>query len=181
MSEPIKKTQEIFILRHAHAEDLKEGQAKSDFDRNLTEEGKTKAKKLSLLFNSLEENVDLVLSSPFNRAKETAEIFIGNLEPKPELKIVDFLSCGVSINEISRGLASYSSLKKVIIIGHAPSLEIFLGRLIGAKRIKLKKATLAKVILNSKIELSGELEWLITPKLVKRIKSKKKSLGLVEG
>lgn len=165
--------QDIFILRHAQAEDLTSSDLKNDFDRNLTEEGIKKTTKLSLLINELEENIDVVLSSPYIRAKETAKLFISNLSPKPELKIVDFLGSGVSCKEIAKGLLPYISLTKIVIVGHAPDLEIFLGKLIGAERIKLKKGALAKVVLNNSIELSGELEWLITPKLIKKLKVKK--------
>mgnify|MGYP003395199149 CR=1 FL=1 len=165
--------QDIFILRHAQAEDLTNGDLKNDFDRNLTEDGIKKTTKLSSLFNELEENVDLVLTSPYIRAKETAKLFISNLNPKPELKIVDFLGSGASCKEIAKGLLPYISLTKIVIVGHAPDLEIFLGRLIGAERIKLKKGALGKVILSNSIELSGELEWLITPRLIKKFKIKK--------
>ncbi|MBI3591098.1 MAG: histidine phosphatase family protein [Candidatus Melainabacteria bacterium] len=170
--------QEIFILRHGQAEDITECVTKNDFDRNLTEEGKERIQKLSLLFNSLQEGVDLVLSSPYNRAKDTAEIFTSNLTPKPELKIVDFLSCGASSKDIVKGLFSHLALNKVVLVGHSPDLEMFLGKLVGAERIKLKKGALAKVTLNNSIEFSGELEWLITAKLIKKFKLKEKKQNL---
>ena len=173
--------QEIFILRHAQAEDLKDNQ--TDFDRVLTEEGKIRTKKLGLFFNSIEEGVDVVLSSPYLRAKETANIFVSNVEKKPELKFVDFLSCGSSIKEIAKGLLPYSSFNKVLLVGHAPDLEVFLGKLVGAERITLKKGAIAKVILDNSIELSGNLVWLITSKIIKKfkIKEKNKDLNFLKG
>ncbi len=164
---------EIFILRHGKAEDIHETQSKNDFDRRLTEEGQKKTNKLGLFFNSLEENVDLVLSSPYLRAKETAEIFVRNLDPKPDLKIVDFLSCGNASKEIAKGLSEHIIKNKVVLIGHAPDLELFLKNLIGSSDIKLKKGSLAKVILKNHLTLSGELEWLITPSILKNYKLKK--------
>lgn len=164
--------QEIFILRHAQAEDLSDNSEKTDFERKLTNEGEIKTKKLGLFFNSLEEEVNLVLSSPYIRAKQTAEIFISFLNPKPELKVVDFLASGASIKEIASSLLPYTLNNKIILVGHAPDLEIFLGKLVGAERIKLKKGAIAKVTLNNSVELSGELVWLIIPKLLKKIKAK---------
>jgi len=166
--------EDIFILRHGLAEELGENQAKTDFDRKLTEEGKDKINKLGLFFDKTEENITLVLSSPYLRAKETAEIFTNSLDPKPELKIVEFLSPGSSSKEIAKGLVQFSSHKKVLIVGHIPDLELFLGKLISAERIKLKKGALAKVSLENAIELSGELVWLITPKLIRKFKLKEK-------
>lgn len=164
--------QEIFILRHGQAEDLKLNQP--DFDRVLTEDGKAKTKKLSLFFNELEDGLDLVLSSPYLRAKETAEFFVSSLEKKPELKLVDFLSSGSSSKEIAKGLLPYSLLNKILLVGHAPDLEIFLGKLINAERITLKKGALAKVTLENSVELSGNLIWLVTSKIIKKFKLKEK-------
>lgn len=170
--------EEIFILRHGQAEDLSSLNAKNDFDRRLTEEGKEKTQKLGLFFLKLSENIDLVLSSPYLRAKETAELFAKSLSPTPIIKTVDFLSCGASCKDISKGLLPYSSHKKIVLVGHSPDLELFLGKLIGADRIKLKKGSFAKVSLNNNIELAGDLEWLITPKLVKKFKPKQKSSNI---
>ncbi len=162
--------EEIYILRHGHAQKADNGL--NDFDRALTEEGIEKINKLSLFFNKWDVNLEIVLSSPYLRAKQTAEIFVSNLTFKPELKIVDFLGCGASCNEISRGLMDYSLSKNVLLVGHSPDLEIFLGKLIGADRIILKKGALAKVNFENNIELSGELEWLVTPKLMGKAKIK---------
>ena len=162
--------QEIYILRHGHAQKADNGL--NDFDRALTEEGVEKITKLSSFFNKLDANLEIILSSPYLRAKQTAEVFVSNLTPKPELKIVDFLGCGASCKEISRGLMDYSSNKNALLVGHSPDLEIFLGKLIGADRIVLKKGALAKVNFGNNIELSGELEWLVIPKLIGKAKVK---------
>lgn len=163
--------EEVFILRHGHAEDLHE--AKDDFNRKLTDEGKLKIARLSTFLNSIGEEIELVLSSPYLRTKETTEIFTNNLDYKPKVQIEDFLSLGASSKDIAKGLLRFSSYKKILIVGHAPDLEAFLGNLIGATRIKLKKGALAKVILNNQIEFAGELEWLIAPRLLKKSKEKK--------
>lgn len=167
--------QEIFILRHAQAEELNKVQLNGDFERVLTEEGIERTKKLSILFDKLQENPDIVLSSPYVRAKTTADFFVSSLNPRPEIKVVDFLSAGTSCKDIAKGLLPFSSYNKIVLVGHAPDLETFLAKLIGADKIKLKKGTIAKVGLNNSIELSGELEWLITSKIVKKLKVKSKT------
>ena len=166
--------QELFVLRHGQAEDLNTNHPKNDFDRHLTEDGKEKIQKLGLFLDKLAEDIDLILSSPLIRAKETAETILSNLSMKPELKIVDFLSAGASSKDISKGLLQFSSTNNILLVGHAPDLEMFIGKLVGAERIKLKKGALAKISLSSSIELSGGLEWLLTPKIVKKFKTKKK-------
>src|SRR3989338_1304797 len=106
---------EIYILRHGHAQDISDGLG--DFDRALTEEGIEKINKLALFFNTLDANIEIVLSSPYIRAKQTAEVFVSNLTQKPELKIVDFLASGTSSNEISKGLMNYSLKESVLLVG----------------------------------------------------------------
>jgi phosphohistidine phosphatase len=164
--------QNIFILRHGHAQELGEVPSNNDFDRRLTEEGIDKVSKISSFLNKMDESIELILSSPFLRAKETAEIVAKTLLPKPDLKIVDFLACGSSSREIAKGLLTYNALNNVLLVGHAPDLEAFLGKLILAERIKLKKAAMAKIALSNGVELSGELVWLVVPKVVKKLKLK---------
>ena len=129
--------QEIYILRHGHAQ--KADNSLDDFDRALTEEGIEKISKLGLFFDRLNVNLELVLSSPYVRAQQTAETFISNLTLKPEFRLVSFLASGASSKEISQGLMSYSANKNVLLVGHSPDLEMFLGKLLGAGRIVLKK------------------------------------------
>ncbi len=164
--------QNIFILRHGHAEELDQVQQKNDFDRKLTEEGIDKVTKLASFLNKMEENIELILTSPLVRAKETATIMSKILVPKPDMKVVEFLTSGVSVKEIAKGLMTFNSLNNVLLVGHAPDLEIFLGKLINAERIKLKKSALAKVALNEGVELAGDLIWLVVPKVVKKLKQK---------
>lgn len=161
--------QHIFLLRHSEAEDIKDTPEKDDFYRKLTKEGKQKTKKLSSFFNDLNEEINLALSSPYLRARETAEIFTDNLPQDVEFKTVDFLSCGTSSKEILNGLLPYKSYKNVLLVGHSPDLELFLGRLIGAERVKLKKGALAKVLLENSVELNGELQWLVTPQIANKL------------
>lgn len=164
--------QNIFILRHGHAQELDQVQSKLDFDRSLTDEGIDKVSRIASFLNKMDENIELILSSPFVRAKQTAEIVAKTLVPKPDFKIVDFLSCGSSSREVAKGLLTYNALNNVLLVGHAPDLEAFLGNLISAERIKLKKSALAKVSLNNGVELAGDLLWLVVPKVVKKLNLK---------
>ncbi len=162
---------EIYILRHGHAEQSES--LVNDFDRALTAEGIEKINRLGVFINSLGVNIDIVLSSPFLRAKQTAEILVSNVTPMPEIRMVDFLSCGASSKDISKGLLDYSVNNSVLIVGHSPDLDVFLGKLIGSGKVNLKKGALAKVNFENNIEISGSLEWLVTSKIVKRVKGKK--------
>lgn len=158
----------IFVLRHGVAEDY--SLVGDDFNRKLTDDGIKKTKRLSQFFNGLKEDLDIVLTSPYVRAKETAELFIENIAPKPKLEVADFMSVGASSREIAQGLLPYNNYKKVVVVGHEPDLGLFIGDVIDADGIRVKKGALAKINLFNSIELSGELEWMITSKVIKAIK-----------
>lgn len=157
----------IFILRHGIAEDPSLDQ--KDSDRKLTPEGIKKTKRLSEFFNASGEQLDLIIHSPYVRTTQTAEIFLEGLDQKPEIKIGEFLASGASSREIAKGLIPCNGLKNVLIVGHAPDLGFFIGELIDADGIRMKKGALAKVVLENSIELAGELEYLVTSKVVRAI------------
>ena len=82
-----KSGNKYFVMRHAESEKNVKGVMNSDLQNvySLTEEGKhqaeTSAKSLK------KEKIDLVFSSPFERAKQTAEITKQTLEIKEEVVI----------------------------------------------------------------------------------------------
>src|SRR5690242_698805 len=79
----------ILMVRHA-----KSGWDKplSDFDRKLTEQGKTDAKNMSIRLVEKNIKIDLFISSPAARARKTAEIFMKELAAqKDKLKIIPAL------------------------------------------------------------------------------------------
>src|SRR5713226_1807360 len=63
---------EIYILRHGIAEEGKPGQA--DSGRRLTPEGKEKLAKILACARKAGVQPDVMLSSPYKRAMETAEL-----------------------------------------------------------------------------------------------------------
>ncbi len=62
----------LIILRHSFAETNRD---KKDFERQLLEKGISVAKQMSKKLQTIVPTIDLIVSSPALRAKETAEIF----------------------------------------------------------------------------------------------------------
>ncbi len=63
----------LYLVRHSNAAPLKE--KTDDFTRKLTKKGKQSAKKMAHQFAATDPSVDLIISSPANRALETARIY----------------------------------------------------------------------------------------------------------
>lgn len=156
----------LFLLRHGIAEDISiDG---TDFSRKLTEEGILNTKRLSKLFNQLTDNIDIIISSPYLRAKETTELFASKLDTKPSIVYCDLLSVGASTNEVLQCINPYKTNKNILIVGHSPTLEIFVSNITGGSDIRMKKGALAKVSLLNLVQNNGQLEYLITSKIYKR-------------
>lgn len=76
----------LYLIRHAQAQLLEAGQL--DADRKLTPKGLEQAKTLCRTFEHLDVHLDVVYSSPWRRARQTATALSGvahHLEIMPEL------------------------------------------------------------------------------------------------
>src|SRR5215510_15014114 len=80
---------EIYILRHGIAVDRGTPGYKKDSDRPLTKEGEEKTQEIAQAMLGIGLQFDLILSSPYVRAKRTAQIVARELEE--EVSITDSL------------------------------------------------------------------------------------------
>jgi phosphohistidine phosphatase len=114
---------------------------------------------------------DLILTSPFLRAVQTAELFAAQLGySKQKIQKSDLLLPGAEPMQLFRQLAKDKELSVAFIIGHAPHLDDVIATAVGAKHhiTSLKKAGVALVELTRLVPPSGELVWLATPKLLRK-------------
>ena len=63
----------LYIVRHTKKED--EDLNQDDYDRELSEDGKTEAKNIAENFAKKNPQIDLIVASPAKRTRDTAEIF----------------------------------------------------------------------------------------------------------
>ena len=69
----------LYILRHGVATDPAAHEFAKDADRPLTPEGKRKLRQVAEAMEALELSFDLILSSPYLRARQTAEVIAAAL------------------------------------------------------------------------------------------------------
>lgn len=81
---------ELYLLRHAIAED--HSATGRDQDRRLTEEGREKLRRVLKRAASANVEPSLIISSPYKRALETAEIAASELHYKGEILRVGSLT-----------------------------------------------------------------------------------------
>jgi phosphohistidine phosphatase len=122
----------IWFLRHGEAEDTE-----PDFDRRLTKKGERQARDAGAALAVLEVEIELCLTSPKVRARETARL------------ACEALGVEVTVDERLTGgrfdpLDLTAGLDNVLLVGHEPDFSDAVAHLTGG-RVDLKKGGLAAV------------------------------------
>ena len=162
---------EIYVVRHGIAIDREDPKCPPDPERYLTEEGVEKTKRVAAGVAALRATADVLLSSPYVRAMQTAEIFAAALDyPKQKIRQTDLLLPGAEPTLLFRELAKDKHHSTLFIFGHAPQLDDVIATALGSKHhmTSLKKAGVALLELNRVSPPNGQLVWLATPKLLRR-------------
>jgi phosphohistidine phosphatase len=159
----------LYILRHGIAvEHGAPGYAK-DADRPLTPEGERKLGEIAKAMLALDLAFDLILSSPYTRARQTAEIIAGAFNARKKLEFSNSLACGGDNKELVDYLKRRQPPpENVLLVGHEPYLSGLVSLLVagtGNCCVVLKKGGLCKLSTESlKYGRCAALAWLLTPK-----------------
>jgi len=140
-------TKTLLILRHAKSswknEKLK------DFDRPLKHRGEESAKVIGKVLMMAELVPQVILSSPAQRAKQTAELVAEESKFKGELKFVESYYMGEPEDYIAALKELPDEIERVMIVGHNPGLEALL-QLLDGKVDSLPTGSLAYLVLDIK-------------------------------
>ncbi len=160
---------EIFLLRHGAAVERGTRGFDDDSARPLTPKGRRQLRKTVTAMKKLERKFDLILSSPFLRARQTAEIVATGLKLKKRLKFSNALAPGGLASVLIRQLGREKPAPaRVLLVGHEPDLSRLVSLFAtGGLLLELdfKKGGLCK--LESEKLHAGKcatLAWLLTPK-----------------
>ena len=162
---------EIYVVRHGIAIDREDPKCPPDPERYLTEEGVEKTKRVAAAVAALGVTPDLLLSSPYVRAMQTAEIFASALDySKQKIRRTDLLLPGAEPSLFFRELAKDKQTSTLFVFGHAPQLDDIIAAALGSKHhiTSLKKAGVALLELKRVSPPNGQLVWLAPPKLLRR-------------
>jgi phosphohistidine phosphatase len=135
----------LYLIRHGIAVDREDPNCPPDTERPLTPKGVKRAHAAALGLRTLDANPNAVLTSPWLRAVQTAEIFCETIGYSSK-KIIrtDALKGTSQPSELLRELQSMKA-KVVLCFGHEPHLHHVIGHVLHttAKITELKKAGLA--------------------------------------
>jgi phosphohistidine phosphatase SixA len=112
---------------------------------------------------------DLILSSPYRRAIETAFVVAREYEAGQALQTIQALKAEVLPEEVIRTLMEkFSTVKNMLLVGHEPQLSALVSTLTSGSasaRPLLKKGGLCKVQVDGlQAGKCGTLAWLLTPR-----------------
>ena len=162
---------QLYIVRHGIAIDREDPKCPADPERFLTDEGIDKTRQVAKGVAEVAAVPDAMISSPYVRALQTAEIFAEEFEyAKQKIRKSDLLLPGAEPLHLFRELAKDKEGSVVFVFGHAPHVDDVLATAVGAKHhiSSLKKAGVALVELRRMSPPAGELIWLATPKLLRK-------------
>jgi len=161
---------ELYLIRHGLAGE--HGSYANDAERPLTEEGQRKTRRVAKRLHELGLQFDLILTSPFLRAYQTAEI-LQTEKLSRKLETSGFLAPGGSFDEGLGWLESWerSPETRLALVGHQPNLTNWAEMLIwGEVRgvLALKKAGAIGVQMPDAGSLVGNslMFWLTSPGLL---------------
>lgn len=136
---------ELIIIRHALAEEKEEFARKGleDHQRPLTLKGRKRMQKVCVNLRDYVKEIDLIVSSPLTRARQTAEIVS---QIYYETKVVE--APELSPHSPPQALLKWlrvqgRNYKRIAVIGHEPHLSIFASYMLSLKAesfIDLKKS-----------------------------------------
>src|SRR5438876_4808496 len=140
---------DIYILRHGLAVERGAAGYANDADRPLTPKGERRLSRIVEAMQMLELSFDLILSSPYLRAKQTAEIVAEALKAKKRLELDESLVSEGDPKTLIENLNSRQPrCESIMLVGHEPYLSQLISVLVSGNNqtsVTLKKGGLCKV------------------------------------
>jgi len=157
---------EIYLLRHGIAEDGRAGQP--DSERALTSEGKKKLRAVLRTVRKAGITPSLVITSPYRRALQTAQLAAEVLDYKGDLLRSSALEPGSQPSAVWEEVRVHHNEPGILLAGHEPLFSSLTAYLLACPRLRVdfKKGAIACVEVDRfGPEPQGALRWMLTPKL----------------
>lgn len=163
----------LFVMRHGLAMDRDDPSCPPDPERPLTAKGVIRTRRASRGLAILGAVPSLVLTSPYLRAVQTAEVAADELGLGAEsMRETDALRPERGPGDIFAELADLPD-DEVLLVGHAPSVDFIIARAVGATEpfTDLKKAGAACLDFSTGVEGLARLVWVAEPGLLRKLRA----------
>lgn len=165
---------ELYLLRHAIAVERGAPGCKHDSERPLTEKGEQKMRAAAEGMLAQGMSFDVILTSPYARAKRTAEIVAEIFLMEKKLQVTANLAANADPGELIAELSeSHSSVESLLLVGHEPFLSDLASVLLvghAGISIELKKGGLCLLSADYlRYSKCATLHWLLSPKQLRKM------------
>lgn len=153
-------------MRHGITEDR--APSGRDADRALTDRGKQKLEKVLVRARKAGVNPTLIISSPYTRAMESAEIAAKVLEYHSEIVRTERLVPNASPPDVWSEIRAHRDEPSILMAGHEPLLSATLAWMVGSTRamVEFKKGALVRIdFATIGADPRGILQWMLVPKV----------------
>jgi len=161
---------DLYIIRHAWAEDRDAERWPDDGLRPLTDAGCERFAKVVGKLAERGVSPGLLATSPLVRCRQTADILSEVLPGRPEVVELPALEPGSDLEALTDWTAARAEDHGEIgWVGHAPDVDRLCAALVGGDEawIRFAKGAVAAVRFEGPPEIgSGELRWLATAKVL---------------
>ena len=154
----------LYLIRHAIAEE--ESPSGEDSQRELTDKGAKKMRLIAKGLRTLGVDFDLIVSSPYLRAVQTAEV-LSEVFKKKKFVLSDHLTPTGDIDLLIAEINEKYTTSSLAVVGHEPYLSAFVSLLTagGAPlEMTFKKGGVCCLSTDDLHHTrKATLEWLLTP------------------
>ncbi|HEY8270723.1 MAG TPA: phosphohistidine phosphatase SixA [Pseudobdellovibrionaceae bacterium] len=163
---------ELILMRHGLAEDREEFAKKNleDSARPLTMKGRKRTQKVAIQLRDWMEDMDLIVTSPFVRARQTADLVSQIFIDTPVVEAAELVPTSLP-QSFKRWLRSHGEdHKRIMAVGHEPHLSALASFLMANQLeplLEIKKSGVLCLNIESFKEIapgSAKLLWLVQPR-----------------
>lgn len=151
---------DLYLLRHGKAEPRSPSVAEAA--RALTAKGRKDIRRIMEFARRAKIKPQVILTSPYTRARQTAEIAakeLGGVEIRESRSLLP----NAKPEALWKELAEWDDASRVLLTGHEPHLSNLLRFLLGGANVEIKKGALLCVQVANAASPEGTLRCLIAP------------------
>ncbi len=165
------ETFSLYLVRHAIAAEPGP-EYPDDTKRPLTDDGVSRFRKAVAGLAALDVEVELVLTSPLTRARQTADLLSTGLDGHPAVVETGALAPGAPYKALMAELGRHARRTAVALVGHDPSIGQAAARLIGSpSALVFRKGGVCRIDVDRLPPVApGRLAWFAPPRLLVRVR-----------
>lgn len=171
---------QLYLVRHAIAAPRGE-EWPDDAKRPLTPEGMTRMRRAARGLAAFDDRVDVVLTSPLVRARQTADILAGAFAPPSSVVVAGALAPGGALADVLPEIVKHARKGPVAVVGHEPGIGELAAHLLGmGHALEFKKGAIARIDVRglgatstdpqAAKRMTAALRWFLPPRALRALR-----------